>query len=102
MSEPNFGELMKKAQEMQKKMQWAQQKLAAMEVHGEAGAGMVVVTMNGKYECKNIKLDPELLKQPVKVVEDLTVAAINVAVGNVEALLKKEMHSLTKDLGIPE
>lgn len=100
-NQPNFGELMKKAQAMKEKMQWAQQKLAAMEVRGESGGGMVVVTLNGKYECKKVLLDPKVLHESKEVMEDLLTAAINDAVRKVESLLKSEMQNLSKDLGIP-
>lgn len=100
-NQPNFGELMKKAQEMQKKMQWAQQKLSAMEVRGEAGGGMITVIVNGKYECKKVIIDPVILKEAKEIIEDLIAAAINDSVRKVEMLLKSEMQNLTKDLGIP-
>ena len=51
---------MKQAQEMQSKMQDMQARLAEIEVAGEAGAGMIRVTMNGKGEVKSVKIDPAL------------------------------------------
>ncbi|MEC8530850.1 MAG: YbaB/EbfC family nucleoid-associated protein, partial [Pseudomonadota bacterium] len=56
----NFGNLMKQAQEMQTKMQEMQDKLAEVEISGRAGGGMVTVTMNGKSEVRNVKIDPSL------------------------------------------
>jgi DNA-binding YbaB/EbfC family protein len=45
-----LGDMMKKAQEMQENMQKAQQELAAKEISGESGGGLVQVTMRGTHE----------------------------------------------------
>ncbi len=56
----NLAGLMKQAQQMQSKMQEMQAKLEAMEMTGEAGAGLVRVTLNGKGDMKRVKIDPKL------------------------------------------
>ncbi len=57
----NIAGLMKQAQQMQSKMQEMQSKLEAMELEGEAGAGLVKVTLNGKGDMRRIKIDPKLV-----------------------------------------
>ena len=55
--------LMQQAQKMQEKMQKAQEELARIEVEGQAGAGMVKVTMTGKHVVKRVQIDPRLLAE---------------------------------------
>ena len=49
--------LMKQAQEMQQKMQQAQEDAAKEEVVGESGAGLVKVTMNGRHDVRGVDID---------------------------------------------
>lgn len=68
--------LMKQAQAMQQKMAEAQEKLDAQEVTGEAGAGLVKVTLTAKGDLRGVTIDPSLLDpEEVEIVEDLMVAA---------------------------
>ena len=96
--------IMKKAQEMQKKMQWTQQKLASMTVNGKAGPDdAVVIVMNGRHEVKKVSLSDKALQEykDKAILEDLIAAAINDAMRKVEELLRNEMQNLSRDLGIP-
>jgi DNA-binding YbaB/EbfC family protein len=98
----NLGNLMKQAQQMQAKMAEMQEKLAAMEIAGTSGAGMVNATVNGKGEVKRIKIDKSIVDpNDVEMLEDLIVAAINDARGKVEAHAAAEMEKLTGGLGLP-
>lgn len=76
----NMGDLMKQAQEMQEKMQQAQAELANTEVEGQAGAGMVKVTMTGRYDVKRVAIDDMVMGEDKEVLEDLLAAAVNDAV----------------------
>jgi len=80
-----FDEVMKQAQLVKEQMLKVQEELANVAVVGEAGAGMVKMTMNGRHDVINVEIDPELLKEPVNVVQDLIKAATNDAVQKVEA-----------------
>ncbi len=98
----NIGQLMKQAQEMQAKMQEMQARLAELEITGSSGAGMVVVTMNGKSEVRTVKIDPKLLDgEEAEVVEDLIVAAFADAKGKVETRAQEEMSKLTGGIDLP-
>jgi DNA-binding YbaB/EbfC family protein len=90
----NIGDLMKQAQEMQEKMQQAQQELANTEVEGQAGAGMVKVTMTGRYDVKRVTIDDMVIGEDKEVLEDLLAAAVNDAVKKVEANNQNAMGSL--------
>ncbi|MFQ3364567.1 MAG: DNA-binding YbaB/EbfC family protein, partial [Candidatus Azotimanducaceae bacterium] len=65
-----------------------------LEVQGESGAGMVKVTMNGRYEVKRVSIDPELLNEQKDVLEDLLAAACNDTVRRVEKVQSEKMSSI--------
>jgi hypothetical protein len=96
-----LGNIMKQAQRMQEDMERAQAELAAMEVVGEAGGGMVRVTMLGNRDVKAVKIDPALLGDDITMIEDLTAAAMNDASRKIEALTKEKMSGLTAGLNLP-
>jgi nucleoid-associated protein EbfC len=98
----NIGQMLKQAQELQARMAELQEKLAAMEVTGSAGGGMVSVTLNGKGEARQVSIDPSLMAPGEHaVVEDLVRAAINDAKGKLEQLVRERMSELTGGLPLP-
>lgn len=98
----NLGNMLKEAQKLQSRMAEMQQKLAEMEVEGQAGAGLVAITLNGKGELRKVKIDKSLLvPDDVEILEDLIVAAANDAKGKVEAQMQAEMSKLTGNLPLP-
>jgi DNA-binding YbaB/EbfC family protein len=98
----NIGQLMKQAQQMQQKMAEMQEQLAAVEMTGVAGGGMVQLTLNGKGEVKRVKLDKAVVDpEEVEVLEDLLVAAFNDARQKVSAHTETEMQKLTGGLSLP-
>ena len=92
--------LMKQAQEMQEKMKEAQEAIANMEVEGEAGGGMVKVTMTGKHELVCVEIDPSIMDDK-EMVEDLVAAAVNGAVRKVEEESAARMSEVTQGLNLP-
>lgn len=94
--------MMKQAQQLQERMQKLQEDLAAMEISGSSGGGMVTVMLNGKGELKRVKIDPSLM-QPgeAEIVEDLIVAAATDAKAKVEAEMQSRMQELTGGLPLP-
>jgi DNA-binding YbaB/EbfC family protein len=98
----NLGALMKQAQQMQAKMAEMQEQLAALEVGGRSGGGLVEVTATGKGDVKRVKIDPSLLvPAEVEVLEDLIVAALADAKGKVEAATAERMREATGGLNLP-
>jgi hypothetical protein len=98
----NIGNMMKQAQELQKKMAEAQEKLNSIEVEGVSGGGVVKVIATAKGEIKSIKIDESLFKPEEKeITEDLIVAAINDAKQKGEAAAQEEMKSVTGGLPLP-
>ncbi|MCS6786254.1 MAG: YbaB/EbfC family nucleoid-associated protein [Thiobacillaceae bacterium] len=96
-----IGNLMKQAQLMQENLQKAQQKIAELEVEGNAGAGMVRVVMTGKHDVKRVTIDPSLLSEDKEMLEDLIAAAVNDAVRKVEAAAQELMAGVTAGLPLP-
>jgi len=71
----NIQQMMKQAQQMQEQLQKQMQEL---RVEGNAGGGMVTVTLNGAKQIQSLKIDPEVVsKEDVEMLQDLIVAAIN-------------------------
>lgn len=97
----NIGQLMKQAQAMQERMQRAQEELAKIEVEGQAGAGLVKVTVTCKYDVKRVSIDPSLVGDDREMLEDLVAAAFNDAARRVEATVAERMGGLTAGLGLP-
>lgn len=96
-----IGNIMKQAQAMQEQMQKAQEELLNLEVTGEAGAGMVKVTMTCRHDVKRVELDPSLLEDDKDMLEDLIAAAMNDANRRVEEKTKEKMAGMTAGLGLP-
>ncbi|MHA1598525.1 MAG: YbaB/EbfC family nucleoid-associated protein [Alphaproteobacteria bacterium] len=98
----NLGQMMKQAQKMQETMGSLQEELAASEVTGSSGGGMVEITMSGKHEVKKISIDPALMVADEReVLEDLLAAAFNDAKTKVEVMMKEKMAELTGGLQLP-
>lgn len=97
----NIQGLMKQAQVMQKKMQEAQEKLAASEVTGSAANGLISLTLNGKSEMKKISIDKSLVSSnDVEMLEDLLLVAYNDAHSKVEALAEEGMKDATGGINL--
>ncbi len=96
-----MGNLMKQAQQMQEQMQKMQEELANAEVTGEAGAGLVKITMTGRHDVRMVSIDPSLLEEEKEILEDLIAAAMNDAVRKVEKNQKDRMADVTGGLNMP-
>ena len=96
-----LGDMMKKAQEMQENMQKAQQELAAKEISGESGGGLVQITMRGTHEVNSVRIDSSLMEEDKDMLEDLIAAAMNDAVHKVAKTNQDSMRGLTEGLNLP-
>ena len=97
----NFNNPMKLAQAMQANLQKAQAEIVNIEVVGEAGGGMVKITMNGRHEVKRVQIEPTVSAEDREMLEDLIAAAANDAVHKLEARVQEKMASLTAGLQLP-
>ncbi|WP_368562019.1 YbaB/EbfC family nucleoid-associated protein [Pseudoxanthomonas sp. UTMC 1351] len=96
----NIAQLMQQAQKMQENLQRAQEELAKLEVTGNAGGGMVSVTLTGTKECCKVRIDPSVLSD-AEMLEDLIAAAFNDAANKVDAESKAKMGSATAGMPLP-
>jgi DNA-binding YbaB/EbfC family protein len=96
-----LGNIMKQAQKMQENLQKAQAEIAAMEIGGESGGGLVKVTITGRYEVQRISIDDSLVGNDKDMLEDLVAAAFNDAVHKVERTMQEKMGGLTAGMGLP-
>ena len=88
-----------KVKEVQAKMQKAKENLVNITVTAESGAGMVKVTVNGHRQVIKLEIDPEIVKAEDKqTLEDLTVAAINKAMLDIEDKIKEELKKSTEGM----
>jgi DNA-binding YbaB/EbfC family protein len=97
-----MNDLMKQAQQMQKRMLEIQEELADRTVEATVGGGMVIAVVNGQQELISIKISPEVVdSDDVEILEDLIVAAVNEARHQAQELMNQEMSKLTGGLKIP-
>ncbi|MDH5246311.1 MAG: YbaB/EbfC family nucleoid-associated protein [Betaproteobacteria bacterium] len=96
-----IGNLMKQAQQLQANVQKAQAEIAAMEVTGESGGGMVKATINGRHEAKRVQIDPSVPMDDREMIEDLVAAAFNDAVHRLETVSQERMSGLMGGMNLP-
>ena len=102
MMKGGMGNIMKQAQKIQENMKKAQEDLALLEVTGQAGGGMVKVTMTCRNDVRRVSIDPALLQDGDRdMLEDLVAAAVNDAVRQAEKTASEKMSALTGGLNIP-
>jgi len=96
-----LGGLMKQAQKMQADMQSAQEELAQLEVQGEAGGGMVSLTMTCRHEVRGIRIDDSLIGEDKDMLEDILSAAFNDALRKVDKTVQEKYAGMTSGMGLP-
>ena len=96
-----LGNLMKQAQKMQEQAHRAQEEIAAMEVQGQSGGGLVTIVMTGRYEARRVSIDESLFGDDRDMLEDLVAAAINDASQKVRKISQEKMTSMTAGMPLP-
>jgi nucleoid-associated protein EbfC len=96
-----LSQLMRQAEAMQANMQKAQNELAALEVEGAAGGGMVKVVVTCKHEVRRVTIEDAALRDDKEMLEDLVAAALNDANRKIEATVQQKLSSVTGGLGLP-
>ena len=96
-----LGDLMKQAQKMQGRVQKLQEEVEKTEVIGEAGAGLVKITMTGRHDVRKVDIDSSLFDETKDVLEDLIAAAMNDAVRRAEKNQQEKMSELTGGIPLP-
>ena len=92
--------LLAQAQQMQQQLMAAQQQLANSEVCGQAGNGLVQVTMRGSGEVVSVTIDPKVVDPAdVETLQDLLVGALGDAAKQVTALAQQRLGPLAGGMG---
>jgi nucleoid-associated protein EbfC len=98
----NMGNLMKQAQQMMEKAKRAEEELAAEQVEGSAGGGMVRVTATGMGEVLAVTIDQQVVDpDDVEMLQDLILGAVREAIQKSTELRNERMKALTGGLGLP-
>lgn len=98
----NLTQMMKQAQQLQRRMMEMQAELGSRTVSAQAGGGMVEALVNGRQELVSITIDPEVMTpDDVDMLQDLVLAAVNEALNKSREMVSQEMSKLTGGLQIP-
>jgi len=98
----NFNNMMKQAQELQKKMAEAQKKVESLEAEGTSGGGLIKIIIDGKNNVRSVKIDESLIsKEDIEILEDLILAAFNDGKEKIQKKISDEMSSVTGGLQLP-
>ncbi len=106
----NMMNMMKQAQNIQKKLVEAQNELSNTDVTAEAGNGSVKVVCDGKGIFKSIKLTAEAINpenpasvssDDIELLEDLITSAMKIATDKSKEVLETKMKSVTGGVNIP-
>jgi DNA-binding YbaB/EbfC family protein len=103
MAGPDFSKIMQQAQQVQKNIQEAQARITQLLVGGQAGGGLVKITMTGAHIVKTVNIDDSLIVLEEKeTLEDLLIAAFNDASRKIEGKSREQMMGLMKGVDLPE
>lgn len=98
--QPDFGAILKQAQQMQTEMMKAQEELANEVVEASVGGGMVSVKMTGDLQLKEINIKPEAVDpDDVEMLQDLVLAAVNEAIRSAQELASSKMNQAAGGMG---
>jgi len=98
----NFNEILKQVKKVQERAKEIHGQLDNMTVTAQSGGGMVTVTMTGRQEIKEIKLDPICVdSRDIPMLEDLIMAAVNQGIKKSRELAAEEMKALTGGMPLP-
>ena len=98
----NVQQIMQQAQVMQKRMLELQEQLGQEEVTGQAGGGLVKVTMTCRKSVRGVKIDKSVIDpNDPEMLEDLVLAACNDAETKADDRLSSETERMMGELGLP-
>ena len=102
MSNPDLGQLMAKAKEMQDRLAEVQRELAARSVEASSGGGMVRAQVSGALRVVSLEIEPTLLESGDRaMLQDLTAAAVNAALTKAQEMMQRELQQASVSLGLP-
>jgi DNA polymerase-3 subunit gamma/tau len=100
-NEPDLGQLMAKAREMQSRLAELQRELAQRRAEGSAGAGMVTAVATGELRILEVRIESSLVESGDReMIQDLTAAAVNAALANAQRMIQDELQRVSGGLAI--
>ena len=97
-----MNDLMKQAQQMQKRMLEIREELANQTIEATVGGGMVTAVVNGQQELVSLRITPEVVDpDDTEMLEDLVVSVVNQALQQSQEMMSDEMSKLTGGFKIP-
>ena len=94
--------VLRQAQEMQSRLKEMQERLAALQVEGTAGGGMVTVTASGQQKILGVKIEPTLLEaRDAEVLQDLVLVATNQALDKAREAAQEELSKVSGSMNMP-
>lgn len=101
-SNRGIGDIMKQAQRMQQQMARLQDEMADREIEATSGGGVVVAVVNGKQELVRLDINKDVVDpDDIDTLQDLVIAAVNLATSNAREMVEAEMNKITGGLSIP-
>ncbi|MES2662226.1 MAG: YbaB/EbfC family nucleoid-associated protein [Pseudomonadota bacterium] len=97
----SLSDLFKNAEQLQQTMMGTQKEIEGLRATGEAGAGMVVIVVDGTNTPQSVKIDPSLMMSAVNVVEDLVLSAFKDAMVKIEKLRTDKLVNLASQIELP-
>ena len=102
MAKGGIGNIMKQAQQRQRRMAELQEELESKQVEASSGGGMVTAVVSGKQQLLELKIDPTAVDpEDVEMLQDLVTAAVNEAIKQSQKMAQEEMGKLTGGMNIP-
>jgi DNA-binding YbaB/EbfC family protein len=102
MSQPDWNDLVKKAQEMQTRVAEAQREIARRSVEASSGGGMVTAVATGELRIREIRIEPSLLEGGDRaMIQDLVAAAVNAALAAAQKMIQEELQRAAGAGGLP-
>lgn len=99
---PDFGKVLRQAQQLTAKISKLQETLAEKELEVSVGGEMVKVKVNGAQEILEVKLQPEIVNEgDIEMLEELIVAGVNEALRKSQEMVGEEINKLTGGLNFP-
>ena len=95
--------MMRQMQQLQTKLEKAQNELNDMVVEGTAGGGAVMIVMDGHQNVRSVSIAPEAVDpDDVETLEDLILAAVGDANMKAKDLANNHLGAITGGLGLPK
>jgi hypothetical protein len=96
----DMQKMLKQAQQLQAKMEKAQQELEHETLEVSSGGGAVTIVITGHQQIKSVKIAPEAAGD-VEMLQDLVLTAVNEAVKKSQELSSSRLNALTAGMNIP-